>query len=96
VLEPGKGYLVRSPEDRTKEIEGTTVDISWDTIKGKLTGVWSLIGPGSYTVEIGDASDIGAVYRWDDDHWHDVLTDETPTLEPGKAYWILKQPPKQP
>ena len=86
MLEPGKGYLVRSPEDRTKEIEGTTVDISWETIKEGLAEGWNLVGSDSDGIVIGDTSGL-IVLGWNGNNWV-----EPDKLESGEAYWILKPP----
>ena len=86
VLEAGKGYLVRSPEDRTVEIEGTTVDIMWETIKEGLAEGWNLVGSDSDGIVIGNTTGLTVLW-WNGNNWV-----EPDKLESGEAYWILKQP----
>ena len=84
-LECGRGYLVRSPEGTSVEINGTEcAGRSWDTIVESLTGTWNLIGPGGSDVTIED-SDL-LIVGWNGNSW-DVLSAGA-TLENTCGYWI--------
>ena len=92
VLEPGKGYLVRSPDDKDPiEIEGTTVDISWETIKEGLAEGWNLVGSDSDGIVIGDTTGL-YVFGWNENNRKWDQLEEGDTLKSGEAYWIHKLP----
>jgi len=87
-LEPGRGYLVRCPSDRTITVTGSPYTVDWTSLEGSLKTGWNLVGIGEAAVEIGNYyHDIQA---WDFERSQYFHKRKGEKLKVGHGYWIRK------